>query len=862
MAGSATIGALRAVFGADTAAFEKGVTRVQRDIKKTTKSFQRMGKKISGIGRTMSVGITAPLALIGVTSLKAGAQHAEAMAQVEAGLKSMGDASGKSLDGLQKNAEALEGLSNFNADDVLRKVTANMLTFGNISGTEFDRAQQAAVDLSERLDQDLKTSTIAVGKALNDPVLGLTALSRVGIQFTNEQKELVKGMVKAGDVAGAQGVILAELEKQYAGSAKAAQDAVPGSDLQDAYARFSRVVGELALQVLPPLTAALTSVLDKFNNLSPGMRKTIVIAGGVLAAIGPIVSIVGTLVTVLAPLSAAFAVLSGATALGGTAAALVAILGPLGLVAAGLTALYMGYKTLAPAIRDNKKARDELYGVIGDNESLLNREKATTLAGARAQLTEAKAIRENIKARLEQQEAILKKQAKGFVALNSNSIGRGLGQLGLNKKIAENMSKTAMAVKDARKALMANEKASADLQAQYDALSGSAKGLAGSTGEMTAEQRKAILAAQEAAEATAKRSKELMDAHKSLTASTAEEIQNNEKLTEALKVSQREYEITAEKIALVEQGFQGTDAAARDLAISLIDSRASFDEVKSSVDAQAAALEEAKQKAIDYAEEVERAAQRAAEAHNSVVSSYEKELENNQLLIEALRISQREYEITAEKIRLMEQGFTGTDAAARKMAETIVQSRSELGELQKEAAKTDAALKKTGDTGVDAFSRTLNSFQSLIQGIKDGDIGSILGGVADVLGQIFGGGSSGGGSGGGLSGIFSSITSLFGGKSSGGGGGGISSLISSFSPKTSSLSSPKGSSFSTNKARMPQGGSVVKVDISTNKFLDTEIDKRAATVAAPIAEITTVKGVSEYNRTASQSARQSLRRGR
>ena len=47
-----------------------------------------------------------------------------------------------------------------------------------------------------------------VGKALNDPLKGLTALSRIGVQFTAQQQEQIKAMVEVGDVAGAQKIIL------------------------------------------------------------------------------------------------------------------------------------------------------------------------------------------------------------------------------------------------------------------------------------------------------------------------------------------------------------------------------------------------------------------------------------------------------------------------------------------------------------------------------------------------------------------------------------------------------------------------------------------------------------------------------
>ena len=76
--------------------------------------------------------------------------------------------------------------------------------------------------MSVALDQDMKSSAIQVGKALNDPVKGMTALSRVGVSFTEKQKDMVKHLEKTGHHLEAQKIILHELKKEFGGSAAAA----------------------------------------------------------------------------------------------------------------------------------------------------------------------------------------------------------------------------------------------------------------------------------------------------------------------------------------------------------------------------------------------------------------------------------------------------------------------------------------------------------------------------------------------------------------------------------------------------------------------------------------------------------------
>src|ERR1700712_5749455 len=63
--------------------------------------------------------------------------------------------------------------------------------------------------------------TAPPGKALNDPLKGISALSRAGVTFTQSQQDSIKAMVGANDLLGAQKIILGEVEKQVGGTAKA-----------------------------------------------------------------------------------------------------------------------------------------------------------------------------------------------------------------------------------------------------------------------------------------------------------------------------------------------------------------------------------------------------------------------------------------------------------------------------------------------------------------------------------------------------------------------------------------------------------------------------------------------------------------
>lgn len=113
--------------------------------------------------------------------------------QLNAVLKSTRHAAGLTAIELKNMASEMQMLTAFGDEEVLSMQNI-LLTFKNIKGDEFKRATMAVLDLSTAMGQDLKSSAIQVGKALNDPKIGLTALQLVGITFSDSQKKLIKDL--------------------------------------------------------------------------------------------------------------------------------------------------------------------------------------------------------------------------------------------------------------------------------------------------------------------------------------------------------------------------------------------------------------------------------------------------------------------------------------------------------------------------------------------------------------------------------------------------------------------------------------------------------------------------------------------
>ncbi len=164
----------------------------------------------------------------GKTALQELDKGLKADAQVRAAIESTKGAAGRSFEELKAQAEDLAKVTLFD-DDSTKGAQALLLTFKNIKTEVFDQAIPLAQDLSTAFGQDLKSSAIQLGKALDDPIRGVTALRRVGVSFTEDQQKMIKSLVETGDVAGAQRLILAELETEVGGSARAAAEAGLGA---------------------------------------------------------------------------------------------------------------------------------------------------------------------------------------------------------------------------------------------------------------------------------------------------------------------------------------------------------------------------------------------------------------------------------------------------------------------------------------------------------------------------------------------------------------------------------------------------------------------------------------------------------
>jgi len=178
---------------------------------------------------------------------------------------------------------AASGQSLF-SDDAILGAQNVLATFTNIEGRNFGLATQSILDMSQALGMDLDSAAMQVGKALNDPIAGLSALSRSGVQFTADQEAMIKAMVEAGNVAGAQEIMMAELNTQFGGSAAAAVDTYAGQQvvLKEKMADIQQTLGEALMPILmqfgsfmaDTIVPIIASVVESLSGWITSMNET------------------------------------------------------------------------------------------------------------------------------------------------------------------------------------------------------------------------------------------------------------------------------------------------------------------------------------------------------------------------------------------------------------------------------------------------------------------------------------------------------------------------------------------------------------------------------------------------------------
>jgi hypothetical protein len=319
--------------GLDASGVKQGVATATASLGNLAKAAQ----KLNNIGTGLTVGLTLPIVAFGVSAVKSAMEAEKAMAELDAVLKSTGGAAGMTRDELTKMATALQRVTMFSDEEII-KGQSMLLTFTKIGKDVFPMTTEAMLNMAQKFG-GVDQAAIQLGKALNDPIKGVTALQRVGVAITKQQKEQIEAFMATGDIAKAQKVILKELEIEFGGLARAMGDTTEGKlkQFMNALDDLKEAFGKQFLPMITELAVGLTDLINKFNDMSPAAQEATVkfwtTIGTVLLLIGPVLKLVTTIITLSSALSGLPAVLATVgSAIGGIGVAFGAALAPIGAV--------------------------------------------------------------------------------------------------------------------------------------------------------------------------------------------------------------------------------------------------------------------------------------------------------------------------------------------------------------------------------------------------------------------------------------------------------------------------------------------------------------------------------------------------
>lgn len=298
------------------------VVQLATDMNKASRTVEDGVGKIRRLAAGLSTAFAGVGAAFMVQDMIAQAiQGEQAMVQLQAVVKSTGGAAGMTADEIKKLSENMSVLTGIDDENIMQ-MNSLLLTFTRIGRDVLPQASMAVMNMSQAMGQDLKSSAIQIGKALNDPITGLTALQRVGVSVDAAMKEQIKTWVAHGEIVMAQKAILAELNKEFGGSAEAARNTLGGAlaALKVNYENLLQAIGENSTSGLRQGVEGLNEALKWL--IDHGDEVTHILQGLVAGA------------TTLVGLRLAAYVRSITLATGGLIATLTA--NPWGLIAAGI----------------------------------------------------------------------------------------------------------------------------------------------------------------------------------------------------------------------------------------------------------------------------------------------------------------------------------------------------------------------------------------------------------------------------------------------------------------------------------------------------------------------------------------------
>ena len=335
--------------------------------RKETENIAKLGNKIKSIGQGMTVGLTLPIVAVGGAMVKMASDMDETLNKVDVSfgsssqvvkdwaknsIKSMGLAQQSALDSaaLYGDMATGMGLSQEKASQMAMSLTqlgADLASFKNISN---DMAQTALKSIFTGETESLKN----LGVVMTETNLKQFAMSK-GI------RKNIKKMTEQEKIQLRYNYVMEKTKNAHGDFIRT------GGGASNQMRMFQENLKELGVTfgqyILPYFTKAvikLNEMLVKFNELSPGVKKAILIFAAILAVIGPVVTVIGSLIASINGLLVVFSFLAAHPVV----ATIIIIVGAIAALVAITKALWKNWEKIPNWLKGLMGVLMPIVGVI------------------------------------------------------------------------------------------------------------------------------------------------------------------------------------------------------------------------------------------------------------------------------------------------------------------------------------------------------------------------------------------------------------------------------------------------------------------------------------------------------------------
>lgn len=304
----------------ETYKFNRKLREIEHSAEKAAKKTEyisKFGQKIKSIGQGLTVGVTLPIIAAGGAMVKLASDMEETINKVDVSfgnnsdrvkewaktsIKSMGLAQQSALDSaaLYGDMATGMGMSQEKAADMAMSLTqlgADLASFKNISN---DVAQTALKSIFTGETESLKN----LGIVMTEANLQNFAYSKGIKKKLKDMKDLEKIQLRYNYVMSQTTNAQGDFIRTGGGAANQTRM------FQEQMKELGVTFGTYILPYFTKVISKLNGLLKGFNSLSPTAKKTILVIGGIAAAIGPLITIIGALTTAISGIGVALAFLS------------------------------------------------------------------------------------------------------------------------------------------------------------------------------------------------------------------------------------------------------------------------------------------------------------------------------------------------------------------------------------------------------------------------------------------------------------------------------------------------------------------------------------------------------------------------